>query len=133
MGTRADFYVGRGKSMQWIGSIAWDGYPSGNPEPLLKLKTESEYRAAVANLMSDDDAGPTKPEQGWPWPWTTSETTDYAYAFDAGCVWGSKGAAWWKGTDEPDEEQASELIQWPEMSTKRIAIPGSNRSGLTVI
>lgn len=29
MGTRADFYVGRGESAEWLGSIAWDGYPSG--------------------------------------------------------------------------------------------------------
>jgi hypothetical protein len=29
MGTRADFYVGRGKDAEWLGSVAFDGYPSG--------------------------------------------------------------------------------------------------------
>lgn len=29
MGTRADFYVGRGPDAEWIGSTAWDGYPDG--------------------------------------------------------------------------------------------------------
>lgn len=29
MGTIADFYVGRGPKAEWIGSIAWDGYPDG--------------------------------------------------------------------------------------------------------
>jgi hypothetical protein len=29
MGTRSDFYVGKGKDAEWIGSIAWDGYRSG--------------------------------------------------------------------------------------------------------
>ncbi len=29
MGTRADFYTGRGQTAQWLGSIAWGGYPVG--------------------------------------------------------------------------------------------------------
>jgi hypothetical protein len=29
MGTRADFYVGRGPDAEWLGSVAMDGYPSG--------------------------------------------------------------------------------------------------------
>jgi hypothetical protein len=29
MGTRADFYVGRGETAEWLGSIAWDGNPGG--------------------------------------------------------------------------------------------------------
>jgi hypothetical protein len=29
MGTRADFYVGRGETAEYLGSIAWDGYPDG--------------------------------------------------------------------------------------------------------
>ena len=29
MGTRADLYIGRGTDAEWIGSVAWDGYPSG--------------------------------------------------------------------------------------------------------
>jgi hypothetical protein len=29
MGTRADFYIGRGTEAEWLGSVAWDGYPGG--------------------------------------------------------------------------------------------------------
>lgn len=35
MGTRADFYIGRGENAEWLGSIAWDGDPwptPSNPE-----------------------------------------------------------------------------------------------------
>jgi hypothetical protein len=37
MGTRADFYVGRGPNAEWIGSIAFDGYPDG-----ITMKTEEK-------------------------------------------------------------------------------------------
>lgn len=44
MGTRADFYVGRGKDAEWIGSVAFDGYPDGFERDDLfsaKVKTNS--------------------------------------------------------------------------------------------
>lgn len=90
MGTRADFYVGRGLEAEYLGSIAWDGYPydrhpGGVPLLVTRAKSESKYREAVtAFLAGREDA--TKPAQGWPWPWENSSTTDYAYAFDKGRV-----------------------------------------------
>src|SRR5262245_14489436 len=81
MGTRADFY-GRLDSMQWRGSIAWDGYPEGLPVEVLTATAGSVYDEAVAAMLADrDDA--TLPSQGWPWPWPDSNTTDYAYVWDA--------------------------------------------------
>lgn len=135
MGTRADFYVGRGKSAEWIGSIAWNGYPSGNPEPLLKLTDEKEYRAKVAELLNGEDGGATKPEQGWPWPWENSDTTDYSYAFDAGRVWGTCfGHGWWPADAEPEDGgDAPKNIEWPNMSTAKMAPAGSERSGIMVV
>jgi hypothetical protein len=47
MGTRADFYVGKGKKSEWIGSIAWDGYPQGISGYVLKAKSDEIYRRAV--------------------------------------------------------------------------------------
>ena len=37
MGTRADFYIGKGTDAEWLGSIAWNGYPDGigRPDPQL--------------------------------------------------------------------------------------------------
>jgi|SRR6185312_7551197 len=91
MGTRADFYVGRGKDARWLGSIAFDGYPVGTTandamRPIWKCTTARDYRSAVAEfLRRRDDA--TLPSQGWPWPWEDSGTSDYAYAYDRGAVY----------------------------------------------
>lgn len=42
MGTRADFYVGRGPEAEYLGSIAWDGHPEGMPSELLRSSAEPE-------------------------------------------------------------------------------------------
>jgi len=93
MGSRADFYVGRGKDAEWLGSIAWDGYPGARTKRAFEAKSEEEFRAEVAALASEDDF--TSPEQGWPWPWETSHTTDFAYAWDDGTVWATCFAHQW--------------------------------------
>lgn len=102
IGTRCDFYIGRGVKAEWLGSIAWDG----NPESVLgekkhdlgECKTDKEWRDRVGNFLRErEDA--TLPERGWPWPWEDSGTTDYAYAFDRNAVYVSRfGEAWliWK-------------------------------------
>lgn len=81
MGTRADFYIGRDPAtMEWLGSIAWDGYPDGIPSEILYAETSEDFAKEVEIfLKSRDDA--TFPNQGWPWPWKDSCTTDFAYAF----------------------------------------------------
>ena len=96
MGTRADFYVGRGEQAEWLGSIGWDGYPSGIPDTVLNAHHEAAYRAAVAAFFATRD-DVTLPEQGWPWPWNDSRITDYAYAFDEGGVYYSYFGHDWHG------------------------------------
>ena len=108
MGTRADFWV-RDKlhKMTWIGSIAYDGYPEGIEDNILKSKTAPAFTKNVHTFMTarmkpcntckgtgNDPTGKhsicidcpamdaTFTHEGWPWPWETSETTDYAYIFD---------------------------------------------------
>src|ERR1700690_1971601 len=88
MGTRADFYVGRGKDAEWLGSIAWDGYPDGIDAPLLAATTESRFRDEFSKFLAPRE-DKTLPEHGWPWPWETSSTTDYAYCFDTVGVYAS--------------------------------------------
>lgn len=84
MGTRADFYVGKGKDAEWVGSIAWDG--SEVPDGILKAKTPRQYRARVRSfLLGRDDA--TFPKGGWPWPWDNSGTTDCSYWHFGGKTW----------------------------------------------
>ena len=95
MGTRCDFYVGRGESAEWIGSLAWDGYPDNEEfTPFLAATSEEAFRREIRRLFeSREDA--TTPEQGWPWPWSNSRTTDYTYAWEANVVWISNfGRSW---------------------------------------
>lgn len=83
MGTRADFYLRSGKQLKkedWLGSIAWDGYPEGMPDALLKAKSKKEFLKELAIFFRDRD-DVTRPDEGWPWPWETSATTDYTYIF----------------------------------------------------
>ena len=140
MGTRADFYVGRGEKAEWIGSIAWDGYPSGfgdedRADPK-KCKAEDAYRQAVAaELSARDDS--TLPGDGWPWPWEDSATTDYAYAFDDGQVWGSCFGGEWFKVNEPEPEDSEDgprkkTAVFPNMKEHKKVTFGK-RSGLLII
>lgn len=138
MGTRADFYVGRGESAEWIGSITWDGYPSGIDTDVLKAETEEDYRTQVAAFFANRD-DVTRPTEFWPWPWDDSRTTDYAYAFEGGKVYASSFGHSWFGVDpgaecfgEPEESPKDAVF--PDMSGRR----GSHdevmsRSGLIVV
>lgn len=145
MGTRADFYVGRGKDAEWIGSIAWDGYPDGVfdadgiPPPL--PSSEQEWRQRVTEFVAKRDDG-TLPARGWPWPWENSALTDEVYAFDAGRVWFACGRperwhaldmdAEYFGAPGDDDEETGELAVFPDMSTAKAAPAGSDRSGVMV-
>ena len=139
MGTRADFYVGRGKDAEWLGSIAYDGYPEGaGPESLIAATEEANYRALVDGiLVRRDDA--TRPEMGWPWPWENSQTTDYAYAFDDGKVWASCFGDEWtlaaeRATMTEDELEAlgRKRSEFPDM-TKRQSVTLGRRSGVLIL
>lgn len=138
MGTRADFYVGRGAEAEWIGSVAYDGHPENFKH--LRKKTEAAFRKAVAKeLGGRDDA--TLPAEGWPWPWNDSGTSDYAYAFDAGDVfhtaytktgkdaWAPLGRA--KFDDDGHCTNGSGPVVHPDMSArKNVKMPGSKGSGM---
>jgi hypothetical protein len=143
MGTRADFYMGRGPDAEWLGSIAWDGNPGGltgddvaTVEPgeneLLTTRSAVRYRELVQEfLLNRDDA--TFPEQGWPWPWVDSGTTDYAYSFALRKVWGcSFGGPWWPAVEESDDDQAGQKAVFPDMATRRDVAWGK-RSGVMIV
>lgn len=117
MGTRADFYIKSGEKLEandWIGSIAWDGYPKGLPAEIKKAKTRAEFELAVKELATREDF--TSKEEGWPWPWETSEVTDYAYVFDGDKV---RTCNWGKG------------YNFPKMQVGRIQM--GKKSGLIAI
>lgn len=142
MGTRADFYVGRGPEAEWLGSIGWDGYPGGKVEGVMAASTEVEFRQAVAEIAATEDDF-TAPERGWPWPWDDSNTTDYAYAFD-GKVWLTCfGAKWvtvatyndWVAKDTEGnaewDDMNGEPSVFPDMSASQNVTFGK-RSGLII-
>ncbi len=107
MGTRADYYVGRGPTAEWLGSIAWDGDWPG--DGVLEATTEADFRHAVATEFASREDG-TTPTMGWPWPWNDSRTTDVAYAFDGGRVWKSEfGRAW-----HDPAARAAERREWTD-------------------
>ena len=148
MGTRADFYVGRGESAEWLGSIAWDGYPSGiagskhstskgdiKACPILNATTEKAFRRVVSAELARRDDG-TAPNMGWPWPWETSATTDFAYAFDQGKVYASCfGGKWYRATSPRLHEESSrgEVAVFPNMKERANVQFGGKRSGLIVV
>lgn len=131
MGTRADFYVGRGTDAEWLGSIGWDGYPDGIAGEVLGAQTEDEYRAAIAAHISCRDDF-TAPGSGWPWPWDDSSTTDYAYAFDDGKVFASCfGREWFQASEEQPDRDGGKTAVFPDMSSRKAVTLGP-RSGLMV-
>ena len=80
MPSRADFYAGN----EWLGSAAWDVYPSAvmEDEPqIFCAASEGAYRQAVASYLTQKGADATHPEQGWPWPWNNSDLSDNTYLF----------------------------------------------------
>lgn len=133
MGTRADFYVGRGKDAEWLGSIAWDGYPEGIPKELLKTKTKASFREEIETFLKARGDG-TLPKDGWPWPWEDSRTTDYAYAFDKGKVWAScYGGDWFDPLKkEPNHDDEEKVVDFPDMQDKQKVTLGE-RSGIILV
>lgn len=77
MGTRADFYIQENDKLEWLGSIAWDGYDIGE---VANAKYKDDYRSLLNDFLSGrEDA--TFPDMGWPWPWLNSKLTDEIYIF----------------------------------------------------
>lgn len=138
MGTRADFYVGKGKDAEWLGSISFDGHPDCRGPQILEagVSSEKEYRNSVKMLIADEGHG-TTPEQGWPWPWDDSGTTDFSYTYipETGDVlFVSFGyAPWWPVIDQENAPRSGEngKVTFPNMKDKaNVAPPGSKRSGM---
>lgn len=118
MGTRADFYIKKQRMLRadnWIGSIAWDGYPDGIPAEVLGAQTEQEFRSALA-MMASQRNDFTFPEDGWPWPWNDSSITDFAYVFSC-----QTGRVSWRP------------IKYPNMSDRKDVQLSGKKSGLIVI
>jgi hypothetical protein len=137
MGTRADFYVGRGEAAEWLGSIAWDGYPDGIDKQVLGCESVEAFRHAVSAFLAGRE-DKTLPDQGWPWPWETSSTTDFAYAFDEGIVYASCfGGQWFECTtpaaDAPEDDVTTIKAVFPNMSKAKQRAKFGAHSGIMIL
>ena len=134
MGTRADFYIGRGKGAEWIGSIAWDGYPDGIAPAVLAATTEDTFRSEVSTFLSLRKDG-IVPSDGWPWPWNNSQLTDYSYALDGGKVYRTPFGHGWVDPQilmcDQEDDFTVEKVDFPDMSALTNNPPiGSLKSGV---
>lgn len=126
MGTRADFYVGKNE-LEWLGSIAWDGYPSGIRE-VIEVASEEVYRAAIEeHMMTRDDW--TSPDMGWPWPWNNSFTSDCGYTFFDGRVWMERNDVWNPASFLIDPVE----VDFPDMSDRKNLAMGTKRDSIMII
>lgn len=134
MGTRADFYVGIDKP-EWIGSIAWDGYPTGLDDVMRGFfdgMERARFDKMVEKLAKREDWTPAS--DGWPWPWDDSSTTDYAYAWHDDKLWilgMVEDDAWvtWDGEKRKFTEHHGAL---PKFNDKNVKLGGPG-SGLIVV
>ena len=135
MGTRADFYVGKNEMiMIWIASVAFDGYPAGVDKAVLEAKSKDDYLEALHEYFKGRD-DVTYADDGWPWPWLDSSTTDYAYTYDEGKVWGCCFGHEWFDVAQPEpepEDCEAKTVNFPNMKDIQIVKLGK-RSGLIVI
>lgn len=101
MGTRASFFIGNPSDLgarDWLGCVAWDGYPDGDVGELLQHVTTSDaFIAAVEQIKAKRDDF-TDPEiNSFPFPWRGDVyLTDYTYAFFDGRVQVTSYHAGWR-------------------------------------
>lgn len=134
MGTRADFYILEDDKdeMKWLGSIAYDGYPShsGNPSVLRGIEDPDKYKREVRKIIKELDHG-TSPKQGWPWDWNDSLQTDYAYLFADNSVYiHSSGDEKW--IDMTAYLIREDLPTFPNMKKKKKVARGIRSGFLTL-
>ncbi len=116
MGTRADFYIGKNKDAEWIGSIAWDGYRDGIDKQILNCQSPEAFRHAVELFLNERDDG-IFPKDGWPWPWKNSSTTDCSYWFFGDKTW--EAVADYRGGYSRDRDDVYVSCDEPEINDEQ--------------
>jgi hypothetical protein len=136
MGTRAQFFIGDPRdteAREWLGTIAWDGYPDGDCGALAKASSEVGFRALVEHLKANRDDFCDRAQHGFPFPWRDDLfLTDFTYALFDGAVQMTcyhRGfvplAEYVNGTDEFKEA----YHEAPEQLAKNVAAPAGGKPG----
>lgn len=120
--------------MEWLGSIAWDGYLKGIDREVLEAKTKEQYDIALKEFFKERK-DVTLPDEGWPWPWDDSQLTDYSYSFENGKVMASNfGYPWFdplKKEEDSEEEKEENKMEFPDMKDKKnVRPPNDPGSGI---
>lgn len=124
MGTRADFWLDEGGRMEWLGSVAFDGYEwQESPDcALMRADDAQSFRRAVtAALEGRSRRSVVMPEDGWPWPWPDSNTTDFAYVLRGDMVEVYIFGRLVIGVDADGMAQREEVrdARWPAMACRQ--------------
>lgn len=85
MGTRASFWTGDPTDEEertWLGCIAWDGYPDGQPKDVVRSSGSKDEYLENVQEMAEDASSFADPSGGWPFPWDDDIfVTDFTYAW----------------------------------------------------
>lgn len=131
MATRATFWVGNPLDLahrEWLGAIAFDGYPErGGKVDFDECQSEEGFRAVVKAISRHDDFA--HPEGGFPFPWPNDIfLTDYTYAWFDGQVQVTCFHEGFKSWDEYwqhiDDENADEMVgEWEDALPDNVPAP----------
>lgn len=133
--TAADFYIGRGPSAVWVGSLSHNAGPeivhwTPAGSEVLGAVTAHDYARGLDTLLSlpsDDRRNwAHHPANGWPWCWQDSSLTGWCYAFDAARVWVSYfGRAWFPcpTTDQLESGTVLDRLRRSSSTGPRPAFP----------
>jgi len=126
MGTRASFFIGNPEDIenrQWLGCVAWDGYPDGDIGRFLEAATtEDDFAEAVSKIAAsrDDYCDPKKYD--FPFPWSDDLfLTDFTYAFFDEEVWATSFHTGWALL----KEHLNADDEWHEMYSNREELPSN--------
>lgn len=122
--SKADFYIGRGKNMKWIGSCI-DGFPpceNGRSEitAICSSKKEKDFIKRVNEMLENKVHEGAKPEDGWPWAYNDSIKTNYIYVFSYNNVKCSCYGSILFNPFKAIKYDKSRLLEWPDMEALRV-------------
>ena len=118
MGTRAQFFIGNPSDVSqrdWLGCVAWEGYPDGDcGKALLGVTSPEQFISAVERIAEERDDFTDPNKHSFPFPWDDDlYLTDVTFAFFDGRVQVTLFHSGWRdlkedmrdawGEDAPDE------------------------------
>lgn len=112
MGTRCDFYAGRGTEAIYLGSIGHDAFPDAMARRFAGVTDRASFDERLQAVFAEYGEIPAK--YGWPWPWRSSHSTDVVVAFDEGRCWVTHPSGCWALLDD-FENATDELCEFADM------------------